>query len=176
MKRNTNGELLLTAVSNYGLLKLTKFESEEFSYDLSNKSKRIIVDEKKSQEVDKVCEILEPFLDKNHAWYKLIKSHIQNTESQKDFDVTKLFNFKQICIESIDHHLPIYEGFLKNSKEYKKMKDEIAKKKNKISTTVDKQTEQYEKIVNQLNKMKKIFSDATTPTDLIRLELYSKPS
>ncbi len=167
LKNYTNGEMLLMAVSSYYTFKLTKIEH----------NKEIIIDKKKSTESEKVCTMLEPFLNKKNILYSALKPALQNTESQKDFNSTKLFDFKDICIESINDHLSIYESWLKDSEDYKESIEKMSKEINKKPNTKQNQKniKQYTKITNQLNTMKNIFLNADIPADLNSLELYNKP-
>lgn len=177
MKINTKGELLLIAVSNFDMLTLTKYEGDVMQrLDSGTPRKKIITDEKKHAEANNVSTLLEPFLDKKHPWYRALAPTLKNTESQKDFDPRKLFEFKEICIESLKEKLTFFSDALKDSKSYLKIKEEIAKEKNKIPQIkkVSKDIQDYKFILNQINNMIQIFSDAENEDDLIKLELFSK--
>lgn len=178
MKMTTSGETLLIAVNIYLTRKLTKYEGSETSFGLQENAKKIIVDQRKYEGATKVCTILQPFLNKRNKLYPLIKPILQNTESRQDFDPTKLFDFKSICIESLDSYLEIYEPMLKGFEEMKEKTEDVARIKNKIPKTknVEKHIAQSTAMVNQLKTMKRIFSDAVVPEDLNALELYKKPN
>lgn len=165
----TNGERLSIAIHSYDLLELTTF-GDKGSED---EHKQIILDEEKHSQSKKVSEILQPFLDKQHPWYPIIKSTLKNTESQQDFDPTQLFEFRLICIEALEYYLTEFTTMLSHSEEYKQAVEEVSKLKNKMpkTTKIIKDIVKCKKDIEQITRMVDIFSNAKTPTDLKPLEL-----
>jgi len=177
MKIHTKGKLLLISISNFDMLTLTKYEDDNTKIrDYSTSPKEIILDEKKHSECNNVSTLLEPFLDKKDPLYRLLAPTLKNTESEKDFDPMKLYEFKEICIESLNDHLSFYTPVLESFESSLKLTEKLAKEKNKIPKTkkISKTIQDSSFIINQINNMIQIFSDAEKKEDLVKLELFNK--